>query len=253
MERARSGRHAAGRRLALAAALAVVAAAPAVVRAEVRVERLPDGTRVVRNLPAQRPAAAPVAVAAPRLAGVVPAVDRTVSARPLFPPRPATRRRLAPEELHPLVASHAAREGLDAELVEAVIGAESAGDPAALSAKGAMGLMQLMPATALDLAVADPWDAEDNVRGGVTYLRRMLDRFGDLDRALAAYNAGPGAVDRFGGVPPYPETRDYVRRVLALYRGEPLPAGGPAARKGPPPRLVRGADGRLTLTNTRGR
>jgi soluble lytic murein transglycosylase-like protein len=103
-------------------------------------------------------------------------------------------------------------------LVKAVIAAESAFDPDAVSRKGAQGLMQLMPQTAADLGVADPLEPASNVHGGAGYLRAMIDRYGDLSRALAAYNAGPSAVDRFGGVPPYRETRDYVDRVLTYYR-----------------------------------
>jgi soluble lytic murein transglycosylase len=103
-------------------------------------------------------------------------------------------------------------------LVKAVIAAESHFNPQAVSPKGAQGLMQLMPATARDLGVSDPLEARDNVRGGTRYLRRLMDRYGDLSRALAAYNAGPTAVDRYGGIPPYPETRQYVDRVLTYYR-----------------------------------
>ena len=103
-------------------------------------------------------------------------------------------------------------------LVKAVIAAESAFDPEAVSRKGAQGLMQLMPQTAAELGVDDPLEPESNVRGGAGYLRAMIDRYGDLSRALAAYNAGPTAVDRYGGVPPYQETRDYVDRVLTYYR-----------------------------------
>ena len=103
-------------------------------------------------------------------------------------------------------------------LVKAVIAAESAFDPDAVSRRGAKGLMQLMPKTAAELGIDDPLEPESNVRGGAGYLRAMIDRYGDLSRALAAYNAGPSAVDRFGGVPPYRETRDYVDRVLTYYR-----------------------------------
>jgi soluble lytic murein transglycosylase len=103
-------------------------------------------------------------------------------------------------------------------LVKAVIAAESAFDPEAVSLKGARGLMQLMPQTAAELGVDDPLEPVSNVRGGAGYLRAMIDRYGDLSRALAAYNAGPSAVDRYGGVPPYRETRDYVDRVLTYYR-----------------------------------
>lgn len=117
-----------------------------------------------------------------------------------------------------LIARAARRHGLPPALVKAVVRAESNFQPHALSNKGAQGLMQLMPATADDLGVADPFRAEDNVFGGTRYLRSMHDRFGNWELALAAYNAGPGAVDRFGGIPPYAETQEYVERVLHYYR-----------------------------------
>lgn len=113
-----------------------------------------------------------------------------------------------------LIRAAAGRCGLSAELVHAVVRAESDYDPDCLSSAGAMGLMQLMPGTARGLGVTDAWDPAQNLLGGCRYLRAQLDRFGDLSLALAAYNAGPGAVSRHGGIPPYHETQEYVRRVL---------------------------------------
>jgi soluble lytic murein transglycosylase len=114
----------------------------------------------------------------------------------------------------PIISRQAAAFRLDEALVRAVIKAESGYNPRAVSKKGALGLMQLMPDTARLLKVRDPLDAEENVRGGSRYLRLMLDEFnGNLDLALAAYNAGPNAVRRHGGIPPYEETRTYVDRV----------------------------------------
>jgi soluble lytic murein transglycosylase len=117
-----------------------------------------------------------------------------------------------------LIGLTAREQRVQPALVKAVIAAESNFDPGAISRKGAQGLMQLMPATSEQLGIDDPLEPSDNVRGGTRYLRSMLDRYGDLSRAIAAYNAGPTAVDRYGGIPPYPETQDYVNRVLTYYR-----------------------------------
>lgn len=111
---------------------------------------------------------------------------------------------------------HAAdKYGLPAGLIRSVIRCESNFKPDALSHAGAQGLMQLMPATASDLGVSDPFDIQQNIDGGARYLRQMIDRFdGDIETALAAYNAGPGTVSRYGGVPPYRETQAYVKKVM---------------------------------------
>jgi soluble lytic murein transglycosylase-like protein len=114
-----------------------------------------------------------------------------------------------------LIQDHARRQGVRSDLVRAVMQVESGFNPRARSPKGALGLMQLMPATARQYGVANPFDPAENVRGGVAYLRALLDRYdNDETLALAAYNAGPLAVDRHGqNVPPYRETRDYVTKI----------------------------------------
>jgi soluble lytic murein transglycosylase-like protein len=120
-----------------------------------------------------------------------------------------------------MVRREAANAGVDPALVAAVARTESGLDPAARSPAGAVGLMQLMPATATVLGVADPYDPAANVRAGAAYLRELLGRFGgNVPAAVAAYNAGPGTVERYGGVPPFEETRRYVARVMATMRAE---------------------------------
>jgi soluble lytic murein transglycosylase-like protein len=114
-----------------------------------------------------------------------------------------------------LIDAASAAHGVDPRLVRAMIAVESAYQPRAVSPKGAMGLMQLMPATARQYAVADPFDPKANIEAGVQHLKSLLGRF-ELGVALAAYNAGEAAVQRSGGIPPYRETRDYVSRILAL-------------------------------------
>jgi soluble lytic murein transglycosylase-like protein len=124
-----------------------------------------------------------------------------------------------PEPLPRLAVAIARRHGVDPRLVLAVIAVESAFQPGAVSPKGAQGLMQLMPGTAAELGVTDAFDPEQNLDGGVRHLRELLGRYqGDFEQTLAAYNAGAGAVERHGGVPPWRETRDYVAAVLERYR-----------------------------------
>lgn len=142
---------------------------------------------------------------------------------------------MRPSQLAPLVTRAAERNGLPSEVVEAVIRRESAGYACAVSPAGAMGLMQLMPATASELGIADPWDASANIEGGSRYLRSLVDRFaGDLSLALGAYNAGPRAVERHGGLPPFAETRDYVSSILRSL-------GGTRSADLPPREQTRGA------------
>jgi soluble lytic murein transglycosylase-like protein len=130
---------------------------------------------------------------------------------------------LLPDELpyRETIMDAAKRADLHPWLVAAVVQTESAFDARALSRAGAAGLMQLMPAAASDRGVVDVFDPADNLRGGAAHLRIMLDRFHSLTLALAAYNAGASTVERYGGVPPYRETRDYVRKVLGLFCPQP--------------------------------
>jgi soluble lytic murein transglycosylase len=163
--------------------------------------------------------------------------------------------------LEAIIANHSVAQNLDPRLVRALIQAESGYNVKAVSNKGAIGLMQLMPDTASELKISNPYDASENVRGGTMYLRQMIDHFaGKVELAIAAYNAGPGAVEKHGGIPPFAETRDYVRRVLSLWRGAEiaLPSAATAAasmllpgshRK---PYLIRGANNRLVLTTSLG-
>ena len=118
----------------------------------------------------------------------------------------------------PIIKSASDRHGVDPRLVKAVIQVESAFKPRARSPKGAMGLMQLMPRTARQYEARNPYDPESNIQAGTRYLRKLLGEF-ELPLALAAYNAGEGAVRRFGGIPPYAETEAYVARILGLLRG----------------------------------
>ena len=125
---------------------------------------------------------------------------------------------LPPAEISRLVEQTAVRHDVDPELVHAIIQVESDYDPGAISHKGAMGLMQLIPATAQRFGVQNPLDPKQNIEGGVTYLRHLLDLFqGDLELSLAAYNAGENSVLRRGGIPSFTETRNYIRKVTNIY------------------------------------
>jgi soluble lytic murein transglycosylase-like protein len=139
------------------------------------------------------------------------------------------------------ISEHASRQGVAVDLVRAVIQVESAFNPSAVSDKGAMGLMQLMPYTAKSLNVENAFDPRQNIDAGVRHLKSLLENYnGNVELSLAAYNAGSGAVRRSGGVPPFRETRDYVKKITELYRGTALR-----------PRLVetRDAEGHRVFSN----
>lgn len=123
-----------------------------------------------------------------------------------------------PAELEAIIQAAAKEHGIDPGLISAVIKQESNFRPGLTSSAGAQGYMQLMPGTAKELGVTDVWDAGQNINAGAKYLRQMLDRFGwDYRKALAAYNAGPGNVQKYGGIPPFKETQNYVNKVLGYW------------------------------------
>jgi soluble lytic murein transglycosylase-like protein len=147
-----------------------------------------------------------------------------------------------------MIDQHSYAADLDPKLVRAVIQVESGYNASAVSNKGAVGLMQLMPQTARELGISDPYDPDENIHGGTAYLRQLLTQFEDrIELAVAAYNAGPNAVVKYGGVPPYDETVDYVQRVIALYEGREVPVRV-ASRIGRPVALDRDSNGRFVMT-----
>ncbi len=151
-------------------------------------------------------------------------------------------------ELEAAINQAAARHGVDPNLVKAIIKVESNFNPRAVSNKGAMGLMQLMPGTARQLNVSNPFDVQQNVDAGVRHFRQLLEDFkGDVKLSLAAYNAGEKAVTTHGGVPPYQETRNYVRQITNLYSGGQTIHFATATRE--PIRVYRDQQGVLTFNN----
>lgn len=141
--------------------------------------------------------------------------DATAGTKPSAVPVAASRRLAGKTAYDPIIERAATRHDVDARIVKAVIQVESAFQPRARSPKGAMGLMQLMPQTARQYKARNPYDPTSNIDAGTKYLRRLLNEF-ELPLALAAYNAGEGAVRRFGGIPPYAETQAYVAKILGL-------------------------------------
>jgi soluble lytic murein transglycosylase-like protein len=193
-------------------------------------------------------------IAVPKV-GEKPASETAASQPAAVPPSGIAPEMAAPAsvirtsaQVEAAIEQAAARHHVDPNLVRAVVKVESNFNPNAVSRKGAMGLMQLMPGTARELAVTDPFDPQQNVEAGVRHLRGLLDSYdGDVSRSLAAYNAGAKAVATHHGVPPYAETQDYVRRITKLYGNGTAVA---TTDLGPQLRITRGPGGVLIISNT---
>jgi soluble lytic murein transglycosylase-like protein len=169
--------------------------------------------------PASDTGATPDAPPASFAAALANAANPGAQAAPLIGPDGTPVRPLNPlaGNVSDDVDAAASKYGIDPKLVQAVIQVESGGNPQAVSRAGAMGLMQLMPANVQEEGVGDPFDPAQNIDAGAKQLSGLLGEFGgNLDLALAAYNAGPNAVKRYGGIPPYPETQDYVRKIKSI-------------------------------------
>ncbi len=157
------------------------------------------------------------------------------------------------KDYHGIVHEKASEYNMDPSLIKAVIKTESNWNSRAVSRKGAMGLMQLMPTTANDMDVHNPFNPEENIEGGTKYLKYLLERFnGDLTLALAAYNAGPKTVEKFGFVPPITETKQYVNKVLSLYNGKTKNLLPGPSKKGKPESIYKVIleDGTILFTNS---
>jgi len=187
----------------LLALLILLQAAPA--QADIFKKRLPDGTLCFTNTP---------------MGGDWDLYLHETKGNKYRFRRPSSSEMIRRSNYDGIIRRTALYHGVDPDLVRGIIHVESAYNPLARSPKGAMGLMQLMPETASGLGVGDPWDPNENIAGGTKFISYLIKRYnGDLTKALAAYNAGPGAVDQYNGIPPYQETQDYVRSVLSIVNG----------------------------------
>lgn len=219
------------RHMASAACLFTLVVCPTSIGGEIASFTGPDGNRIISNT---------------RIIAISPPGSPTL-------PEPGTRLRIRrqgrpPAGIGRLIDRIARKHGMDPELVKAVARVESNYNPTAISPKGALGVMQLLPETAERFGVADAYDPAQNIEGGIRYLKFLRDRFpGNLSLVLAAYNAGENAVRKHGGIPPYRETRDYVHKIRQLY-GRDLPDTTSGGLK---PDIVsyRDSDGRLVYSN----
>ncbi len=179
--------------------------------AEFQAQIQPEQPAVAFQIPNSQP---------PALSGSITSEGSYAPLNP-FGPGAEVQSNLSSGDLHPLIDRAAKEEGIETALLDALVQTESNYNPGAISSKRAVGLTQLMPDTARSLGVTDPFDPVQNLRGGAKYLSQMIKQFdGDLPKAVAAYNAGPGAVTRYGGIPPYSETQNYVNKVMGLYRAK---------------------------------
>jgi soluble lytic murein transglycosylase-like protein len=214
---------------------------------EKRWKRVPRKLQTASALRAARSAAAEVS----SFVAKTPAADPPDGSRPPSQPDPnyaAIMRghSVTAAEIDKVIEAAAARHSVDANLVRAIVKVESNYNPRAISHKGALGLMQLMPGTARDLKVTQPFDPAQNVEGGVRHLKGLLETFdGNVELSLAAYNAGAAAVRRNRGVPPYTETRNYVRKITNLYGN----GSGHGPEYSAPIKVFRNENGTLTFTN----
>ncbi|MCU1285857.1 MAG: Lytic transglycosylase, catalytic [Acidobacteriales bacterium] len=211
---------------------------------EHRWKRVPPPSRTaMRNARSAAQEVAQIVSVSPR--------ELTVSSTPIDPVAPDTRglmsgHKITQAEVDAAIVAAAARHNVDVNLVRSIIKVESNFNPRAVSRKGAMGLMQLMPATARELNVRNPFDVNQNVDGGVRHFKGLLQNFGgDVRKSLAAYNAGAGAVTRNNGVPPYAETKAYVNRITQLY-GQDNAITSVAAN---PIKTTRDSNGHLVFSN----
>ncbi len=167
-------------------------------------------------------------------------------------PAQAPRKLTRSTDYNSLIRKAASKYNIEPDLIKAVIKTESNGNYRAISKKGAMGLMQLMPTTASDMRVSNPYNPKENIEGGTKYLRLLLDKFnGDLTLALAAYNAGPKTVEKYGwNIPPYSETKNYVKKVFSLYKGKRRYDFAEPVKKETPVYKVVLEDGTVLFTNS---